>query len=330
MATGQNIRASDYNAIRSKVEQILDTGGTVGRTRGYGQPLISEEVVPELDIITRDQWEALRRDIINIKIHQENPKDSGGNVVLPFVIPIPIDQPVRFGSSHPNTNFDNLIEELTATRLQIAEGRSLVSSVPESPKLRNISWSTKVACEITADFGGYTRPDGIVVSPIDHARYFFNSGGKIRISSSRAGGSPTAQNNAWTALLVQAGIRYLSANEPASVNFYSLTNTYQTLFDIASSGVYSANTYTIEVKGDDFDVATQIPAKVIFRITWEDAYADISPEAPPFDLVDGTLSLFVEESKAAGPIFDSVADEVPEGAWNMPSPSFSITDIFDA
>jgi len=330
MATGQNIRASEYNAIRNKVEQILDTGGAVGDIRGYGQSLISVPVNPEIDIITRNQWEALRRDILNIKIHQENPKNSDGNVILPFVIPIPTDEPIRFGSSHPNTNFDNLINQLTITSLQIAEGRSIVSSAPETPKVRTTAWSTKVACEITVSFDGYTRPDGYVVSSLNHARFFFNSGGRIRISSRRSGGSPTPQNNAWTALLVQAAIRDIAAKEPSAVNFYSLTSTYQTLFQISSSGAYASNSYLIEVKGDDFDPATLIATKVIFRVTWEDAYEDPFPANPPFDLIDGNLSLFVEESRPIGPIFNSTTGLTPSGSWFIQRPSYSITDIFDA
>lgn len=329
MSTGQNIKASDYNAIRTKVEQILGTGGSVGGIRGYGQPLISIPVNPEIDIITRAQWEGLRRDLINIKIHQENPKDSNGNAVVPFVIPIPIDDPVRFGSSHPNTNFSNLIDQLTTTSLQIADGRSVVTSATGSPVQRTIPWSTKVACEVTVAFPGYNRPDGYVVSPLNHARFFFNSGGRIRISSSRTGGSPTPQNNAWSALLVQAAIRSMSAKDPAAVNFYSLTPVYQTLYQISSSVPYAANNYKIEVKGDDFDVATQIATKVIFRITWEDGYEDTYTPAPPPDLVDGTLSLFVEEFKATGPVFNSITGNLPTGAWLINSPTYSITDIFD-
>jgi hypothetical protein len=327
MATGQNIRASEYNAIRDKVEQILGTGGAVGKIRGYGQPLISIPVNAEVDIITRSQWEALRRDILNIKIHQENPKNPEGDVILPFVIPI--EDPIRFGSSYPNTNFSNLIDQLTITSLQIAEGRSVISSATDSPKQRTTAWSTKVSCEITVSFNGYTRLDEYGVSPWDHARFFFNSGGRIRLSSSRSGGSTTLQNNAWTALLVQAAIRTIAAKDPADVNFYSLTPSYQTLYQISSSASYAANNYKIEVKGDNFDVTSQIPATLIFRVTWEDGYQDLNPSIPPPDLVDGTLSLIVEESKATGLIFKSVIGNAPTGTWELPSPTYSITDIVD-
>jgi hypothetical protein len=334
MATGQNIRASDYNAIRTKVEQVLDTGGTVGGTKGYGQPLISKPAEPINDIITRDQWEALRRDILNIKIHQENPKNSSNQVIFPVVIPIPTDDPIRFGSSHPNTNFNNLIDQLGITSLQIAEGRSTLTSVITPPRERITSWSTKVSCDINVVFEGYIRSDGYVVTPLNHARFFFNSGGKIRISSSRRDGSPTGQNNAWTSLLVQAAIRELSATSN-NVNFYTLTPAFQTLYQLSSSTPYTANKYIIDVRGEDFDPSVGIATKVGFRITWEDGYTDPFPDRPPPDLVDGTLKLFVEELKAAGKIFNSTStvessSATLNGLWNVPSPLYSISDIYDS
>lgn len=327
MSTGQNIRASDFNAIRTKVEQILDTGGTAGGVRGYGQPMISTPVSAEVDVITRAQWESLRRDIINIKIHQENPKDSFGNVIVPFVIPIPVDEPIRYGSSYPNTNFDDLINQSTLTSLQIAEGRSIVSSATGSPKIRTASWNNQVSSEVTVTFTGYTRPsDSSVISAVDHARYFFNSGGRIRISSDITGGTLSLQNNSWKSLLVQAGIKYLAATDPETVNFYSLTTSYQTLYEASSSSPYSLNVYKIEVKGDLFDALTNLPTQLIFKITWTDGYQDSNP-APPADIVDGTLSLTVEELKATGPIFNSIVGAGPTGSWYLPSPTYSITDI---
>jgi hypothetical protein len=326
MATGQNIKATEYNAIRNKVEQVLDTGGTAGGIRGYGQRLLSIPTNAEVDIITRNQWEALRRDIINIKIHQENPRDGDENPLLPFVIPIPTDEPIRFGSSHPNTNYNNLIDQLTVTSLQIAEGRSIVSSAEGSPVLRTSSWNTEVSCTIEVSFDGYTREDGLVVSPSNHARFFFNSGGKIRFSSRRTGGSPTPQNNSWSSLLVLAATRELGATQPLNLNFYNLTNEFQVLYEIASSGAYAANLYRIEARCNVPNNQEGDASTVFFRVTWIDGYEDVFPEPPP-DLVDGDLTLFVEEFKATGLIFGSTTETLPSKNFAVLSPSYSISSI---
>lgn len=327
MATGQNIKAPEYNAIRSRVEQVLDTGGTAGGIRGYGQRLISIPVNSEVDLITRNQWEALRRDILNIKIHQENPRDGDGNPVLPFVLPIPIDEPIRFGSSHPNTNFNDLINQLTVTSLQIAEGRSIISSAEGTPVLRTSSWNTQVTCTVEVNFEGYNRADGYVVTPSTHARFFFNSGGKIRFSSRRSNGSPTPQNNSWSALLVSAAVRELGATQPLNLNFYNLTDEFQTLYEIESSGAYAANLYKIEARCNVANNQEGTASTVFFKVSWIDGYEDLFPSAPPPDLVDGDLTLFVEELKAIGPIFNSTTGVVPLGNFSIPSPAYSISDI---
>jgi hypothetical protein len=327
MSTGQNIKAFEYNAIRTKVEQVLNTGGVVGGTRGYGQKLISQVVAPEIDVITRAQWESLRRDIINIKIHQENPRDGSGNPIIPSVIPIPVDEPIRFGSSHPNTNFSNLIDELSVTSLNIAEGRSIISSAPNTPVLRTEKWSTQVVCNVEVSFDGYTRDDGYVVTPSNHARFFFNSGGKFRLYSRRTLGKATAQNNAWSTLLISAAVRELAALSPANLHFYNLTDQFQILYRISSSVPYAANSYTIEARCNVANNQNGEASKIFFRVTWLDDYQDTFPGAPPDDEVDGELRLFFEEFKAAGPIFKTGDTITPTGSFNIPSPSYSISAI---
>jgi len=327
MATGQNIKAVEYNTIRTKVEQVLNTGGVVGGIRGYGQKLISQTVSPEIDIITRANWEALRRDIINIKIHQENPKDGAGNPIVPFVIPIPTTEPIRFGSSHPNTNFSNLIDQLSVTSLQVAEGRSIISSAPDTPVLRTSAWSTQVSCNVEITFDGYTRDDGLVVTPGNHARFFFNSGGKFRFYSRRTLGKSTAQNNAWSTLLISAAVRELGALQPANLNFYNLTDQFQTLYQISSSVPYAANSYRIEARCNVATNQNGEASKLFFRVLWVDGYEDTFPAAPPIDEVDGELRLFVEEFKAVGPIFKVGDSAIPTGNFSIPSPSYSISAI---
>ena len=57
----------------------------------------------------------------------------------------------------------------------------------------------------------------------DAARYFFNSGGKIRFSSSRTRGSSTSQNNAWTNVLNSAGTIEFGG-DTENLDFYILKN----------------------------------------------------------------------------------------------------------
>ena len=60
--------------------------------------------------------------------------------------------------------------------------------------------------------------------------------------------------------------------------------------------------------------ATQIN----FIVTYTDAYIDLNPATPPGDSVDGTLTLTVEQIKAAGNL-------LPAGTFSVTAPTYSIT-----
>jgi hypothetical protein len=67
MAIGSTIAAADYVAIQDKAQALLGIGSG---SRGYNQTVISSDVVPGNEI-TKEQWDLLKTDIINILFHQE-------------------------------------------------------------------------------------------------------------------------------------------------------------------------------------------------------------------------------------------------------------------
>ena len=330
MATGQNIKASEFNAIRTKVEQILGGGGTIKGDRGYNQVLLSWPAIvsdqdlssqnpPNPNLVTKAQWDALKKDILNIRLHQLG-------TIIDIANPS-TTEPIRYGSSYPNTQYDNLINQAITDRLNIGTGRSTIRSA--TTKQRTTAWSSSVSTVVTVDFPGFTRSDGVAISPADHARSFFNSGSKIRILSNRTGGAPTAQNNAWTSLLVQAASKGIGAYDPKDklAGFYNLTDEYKLVYQLSSSSPYANNNYKIEAKCDVADNLTGTATKVFFKVTFTDGYIDRWPSQGTPDKVDGTLIVDVEEVKAPGPIFRLSDTSTPTGSWALPSPTYSITDI---
>jgi hypothetical protein len=155
----------------------------------------------------------------------------------------------------------------------------------------------------------------------DQARYFFNSGGKVRLSSNRTGGSSTAQNGAWTTVLTNAGIIEFGGNT-SPLNFYQLTNGYQTLFERALSTPYSSNVYKLRVLSNVSNNSTGTATSVTFEITWTDNYSESFPNTvvDPADRVDGTLSLNIEEIKAVGNL-------QPTGTFSIVSPVYESSEI---
>jgi hypothetical protein len=301
----QRIAATDYNAIRSKIIAILGTGSG---QQGYGQPIASSAVFAGNNI-TKAQWDLLRYDLVNAKVHQDG--------VLPSIVTIASGDFIGYGAGYPNTNYDSIAEQAILNRFNIGGGQSVLSLASMTGQTatgvisRTGSWSTQSQCTLTVTF-----------STVDEARYFFNSGGKIRFTSTRAGGSPTAQNNAWTDLLsTTVGTLNFGANTPEIVNFYTLTTSYQQWYTISSSTPYSANFYRIEALCNCTDPTNVngTASEITFRITWRDDYVDLGPPSPG-DTADGTLSLTVEEFKATGSL-------IPSGSFTITSPSYSISAI---
>lgn len=314
MPVGSDIQALDFNAIRSKVIEIIGPGSG---QKGYGQPIASSSVFAGNNI-TAAQWDGLKLDLINIKLHQDG--------VPPPITDVASGDVIRYTAGQPNYNYNSIIDQASLAKFNIGTGQSIVAT--KASQTTTATWSTQAQCTLTVSFpGGYTVTNADstswTASQSDHARNFFNSGCKIRFSSSRTGGAVTQQNGAWTNLLnTTVGTVSFGAAVPASVNFYSLTTSYQPMVTFNSSTPYSSNYFGIEALCNCTD-ATNVngtATQVTFRITWRDNYTDYPGPTPPGDVVDGTLSISIEELKASGPL-------LPSGAFSILSPTYSISSI---
>lgn len=292
MPDSQNrVIPSDYNDIRTKILGILETGAG---SRGYGQTATSSSVSSG-NLIEAQAWDRLADDIQSIVVHQEG---------QPLSIPRAIkDKVVKAGVSEPLGYYNSLAETLEAKRFALHSSQSVLTT--ERTFTTTTAWSQQAQVTFTVTF-----------STADKARYFFNSGGKIRFTSARTGGSSWAQNNWWTATLNTAGTREFSADPNTQVNFYNLTTSYKTVYQTFGSSAYagSANQYRIDVLCNCTD-ATNVngtATTLTFRVTWQDDYTDSGPFSPPPDGVDGTLSLTVEQVRAVWtPVGDNPAYSNP-------------------
>jgi hypothetical protein len=293
-----DINASDYNAIRAKIIQMFGTGSG---SSGYGQVLQSSDVAPG-NLITADQWNLLRSDIVNIKLHQDG--------AVPTLPNISRGLPITYSAASPNFGFDTVLNNAFDNRFNIGTGRSQVSA--GTSQSRTGSWTIQSQCVATVNF-----------SNSNDARFFFNSGGKIRFTSSRTGGSSNSQNNAWSNVLTAAGTRSFSGDISLPSHFYKLTTNYNDniFYTITASTPYSANFYELAAKCNVANNNTGTATSVDFRITWRDNYFDQFPSSPPpGDQVDGTLEIQVSELKATGSL-------IPTGSFTIASPTYSITSI---
>jgi hypothetical protein len=260
-------------------------------------------------MITKAQWDLLRYDIINIKFHQDG--------VLPTIVQVATGDPIGFGPGSPNTNYDILLESAIANKFKLD-----VSQTAETTKATETyspPWSTQAQTTLTCNFADDTT-----------ARYFFNSGGKLRITSTFAAtGTPAAQATAWANFLSSVGARDFGAGTDPTVNYYTLTSSYQTFYQSSLSSPYSANNYRLEARTNVANNSTGTATQVQIRITLSDAYVDPGPEPspPPGDSVVGTLTVKAIELKAFGLMYSPLGTSP---SFTVTSPTYSLSSIVAA
>jgi hypothetical protein len=338
MTVNARIRTVDYNFMQNEVARVLGNGVA---NFGYGQPLQSSQVSLS-SRITVNEISALRNDIINcyrhiygtVPVGLSNPQvgelikwtpigtlsseynvaefnQDEFNVVSPTASDIsPFNQFPIFASDIVNNRF--------------SPSPFLEDNLAQPQNTRSTTWP--------GDFGPYWRTTiecRVLVSfpTANDARYFFNTGGQIKFSSTRTGGSSTDQNNIWSSFLQNTvGLQGFGGNFPSSGigdldggNFYRLRNNFTSpYYNVTSSGAYSFNRFrlwarTIDAPNNDNSAggATSIE----FLIEWVDD--SVGTGGGP-DQVDGTINLFVRESKVTDP---------PTGIFTIQSPSVSMGRI---
>jgi hypothetical protein len=295
MTTGSNITAAGFVTIQNKAESLLGPGAA---TRGYNQTLLSSDVFTG-NQITRAQWDLLKTDIINILYHQ--------NGELPNIVTVNSGDVIIYGAGHPNTNYDTLLATAEANRFSVAASQSVVAS--KGAATYTSAWSSSAQFTLTVTFG-----------TADQGRYFFNSGGKIRLNTVISGGTGNSQHNAWVNFLNSVGIRSFGANTDPSINYYTLTNSFQTYYQNSLSTPYSANNYRLEARTNVANNSTGTATILTLRVTLTDAYVPTGAAPAPSDQVDGTMTISVEELKAAGTL-------IPSGSFSITSPTYSLSVI---
>lgn len=287
--TGQTVNHNDYDNIRNKVLAILGTGSGPS---GYGQT-VQSSYVDTGDTITKAAWDALRYDLINIGVHQTG--------IAPTIIQVTTSTPIVYGAGNPNTDYDTLATGFAATPYSIGTGQFTIAN--KGTQSSTGAWYTQATATLIATF-----------STSDQARYFFNSGGQIQMSITRTGGSSTPRNGAWSNLLNQAGAQGIGAAN----GYYSLTTTYSSFYHLNSTTPYSNNSIELfakcNVSNNTNGTATQVTLKAVLTDYITPAEAGVG------DLVDGTLTFYAQELKAAGAL-------VPTGTFTIASPTYTLAIV---
>ncbi len=331
-AVNSIISQADYNLIRNKIVNVMGTGSA---DYGWGQAArIKSSAVADGTKVTINEWASLRYDIINAWNHITNSS--------PTTAQLTDGQLIRYATNFtPDTGtldvpvyqYNVWADNIVSNRFTVASGQ-YATSTPSLPSSSSTAWTAQQSC--TIDF---------YWADANEARYFFNSGGQIRVASSftRRSGVNTAQNIAWESLLSTAGTQVFAGSYPGSgvtpndgQNWYRLNSSFQQYYSIASSSPYGANTYKLYARVTDVPSNSSGTSKAAqIRVLFTDGYTDPGtvqqpgePAArnpadfPPGDVVDGTLTVSVALLYATG-----VMVPVGTGNFTVTTPTVSIGGI---
>ena len=333
-AVNSIINKVDYNSIRDSLVGIMGTGAGPS---GWGQQArIRSTAVTESNTVTINEWGNLRFDIINAYTHIFGSTPTTAQIVE--------GNTIRYSSSFtpdtgtvdtPPSQYLTWVNTIVANKFTVAASQSAatstITSSREWPGIFGSTWVSKIACTVNVSW-----------SSADQARYFFNSGGLIRLASSRANsasstlGGSNQQNIAWTSILSTAGTRSFGGNTPAAgispsdaQNFYRLTNSYQVWYTATGSSPYGANSYRILARCNVANNTTGTATSVDFLLEFIDGYTASGPAVPenppPGDDVDGIFSVSASTLYATGIM-------IPTGTGNfvVETPTVTVSGIAPA
>ena len=295
---GDPIDIASYNDIISQVNVIFGTGtgssGYGGSSTNVSVTDLSSKIIG--DTIDNQDWLDLRNAQEDVATHQ--------GVALPATLPLVSNlqnADLAQAFEDPDTGLDpgkidsaaNLAQIVTNKALTGGESFSVANKLTSA---RGIPWSISLLHEFTVDFGNE-----------NNARHYFNTGGDLRISATRTGGtvaapnpllpgaSASVQNAAWTLLL--------NSNSPyifTSSDYFALTTNFLPKQNVSDAGTYAANTWTITVKADSIPGVLGGKGSVIrFRTQFNDAHTN-SGGFGIEDFVDGTFTSIIDERRAVG------------------------------
>lgn len=256
-ATGNPISASDFNtfarstsiAAASAIDGQYAAGflwGVGYGDRGYGQTSPSlEAAVANLAI--GQEWQNLRTVINNLAAWQ-----GTSLTMLPPSTSFTAGNPIIPHPANTATSFADALTLVYNNRLNYQPGNTSLTTASSSTRLLT-PWGsglTGIACEFTINFASENA-----------ARFFFNTGGDLRVAMT---GTPTSspQNLAWANLLNGLSIAFKAntttkltsgttvAGTANAIGYYQLTTAFQPIFDAsnAGGGLYSANDFIIYAK----------------------------------------------------------------------------------
>ena len=291
-----DITAARINNLQSSIALILGTGSG---QNGYGQAVTSVPVNNTGDFAEAADMNAIYADILKARVHQVGTTDVGIaevianlNIIAENTSSFINDQGEETidpdGFQKGIVDFENLMTQVQADKQLVHPTQA--SLEPGISSARSSTWNGLIYHEVAVTF-----------SSADTRRFFFNTGGEIRISANNTGASG-AKGLDWGLLCTQVGTIKFSANSTVSttgggtsIGNYDLTSAFQNIYQKIGSGtntgIYAGNIYTVKARSD-------IDTRIIFRIEFNDLAAVGNID----NNVDGRLESTLQHYRAVGEV----------------------------
>ena len=246
-----NITAARINNLQSSIALILGNGS--GQS-GYGQVVSSSPVNNTSDVVEAADMNAIYADILQARVHQVGPGDSDAGVIT--------TDPDGFKKGI--LDFEALMAQVQTDKAVMHPSQAALE--PAINSVRTSGWNGLIVHEVAVTF-----------SSADARRFFFNTGGEIRLSANNTSAT-TPKGLDWNQLCSQVGtIKFSSETTTSStgggtaIGNQDLTSAFQDIYQKIGSGTYSAvyagNIYTVKARSD-------IDTRIIFRIEFNDVVFD--------------------------------------------------------
>ncbi len=289
-----DITAARINNLQSSISLILGNGSG---QNGYGQVVASLPVNNTGDIVEAADLNAIYADILAARVHQVGPGDIGiAEVVQNLNIVAETESSFIDNDGITSTDpegFKKGIEDFENLMTQVQSDKALMhpsqaALEPGISSVRTSSWNGLIFHEVVVTF-----------SSADARRFFFNTGGELRISANNTSAS-TPKGLDWSQLCSQVGTIKFNSESTISttgggsaIGNYDLTSAFQNVYQKIGSGTYSAvyagNIYTVKARSD-------IDTRIIFRIEFNDVVFDNNID----NNVDGRLESVMQHYRADG------------------------------
>jgi hypothetical protein len=283
MAIGDSVSAARTNNLQARVAAVLGIGA--GQF-GYGQGVSSSQVSVGA-LADNDDLSDIYADMLKIGVHQTGVAPS---LIAPLNNDDLIGDETSTGANSTLkgiADFENLMTTYEANRFVLDPSQAIITSVTSTS--RATQWNGSINHVFTASW-----------SSTDQIRNFFNTGGQVRLTASRSGGSATAKNSDWTSLLGSMGtVRFgatattsTGAGVESSVGYFDLTGSNQVIFRQQGTS-YAENRYIVYARSPN-------PTTIEFTVSFEDLDTGDGSGVEVDENVNGTISSVITQYRAAG------------------------------